>query len=88
MVWESNPIGARFSAPFQTAHGINPATYTVGTGTFSVVKRLGRRVDHPPHLAPRMKQEEIYTFALPGLSWLVEGKTTYNRFVPVSFRHL
>jgi len=29
----------------------------MGTGSFSGVKRPGRGVDHPPHLAPRLKKE-------------------------------
>ena len=33
-----------------------PASYTMGTGSFLGVKRLGRDVDHPPPLAPRLKK--------------------------------
>jgi hypothetical protein len=51
------PVGARFSAPVQTGHGAHPASYTVGTGSFPGIKRLGCDVDHPPHLAPRLKKE-------------------------------
>jgi len=29
----------------------------VGTGSFLGVKRLGLGVDHPPHLAVRLKEE-------------------------------
>jgi len=29
----------------------------VGTGSFPGVKWLGRGVEHPPHLAPRLKKE-------------------------------
>jgi hypothetical protein len=32
---------------------------------FSGVKRPGRGVDHPPHLAPRLKKERSYTSAAP-----------------------
>ena len=39
---------ARFSAPVQTDPGAQPAFYTMGTGSFPGVKRLGRGVDHPP----------------------------------------
>jgi hypothetical protein len=46
------PVGARFSAPVQTGPGDNPASYTMGTGSFPGVKRPGRGVDHTPHLAP------------------------------------
>jgi len=49
--------GARFFAPVQTGPGAHPAPYTMGTGSFPVVKRPGRGVDHPPHLAKRLKKE-------------------------------
>jgi hypothetical protein len=51
------PVEARFSAPIQTGPGAHPASYTMGTGSFLGVKRLGRGVDHPHHLAPRLMQE-------------------------------
>ena len=49
--------GARFSASVQTGPGSNPASCAMGTGSFPGVKRPGRGVDHPPHLAPRLKEE-------------------------------
>jgi len=51
------PVGARFSAPVHTGPGTHPASYTMGTGSLPGVKRPGRGVDHPPHLAPRLKKE-------------------------------
>jgi len=48
---------ARFSALFQIGLGAYPASYTTGTGSFPGVKQLGSRVEHPPHLAPRLKKE-------------------------------
>ena len=54
---ESFRWGARFSAPVQTSPGAYSASYTVGTGSFPGVKRPGCVVDHPPHLAPRLKEE-------------------------------
>jgi len=45
----------------------------MGTGSFPGVKRPGRGVDHPPHLAPRLKKEESCTPTPPlgirGLLW-------------------
>jgi len=35
----------------------DPASYTMGIGSFPAVKRPGRGVDHPPKLAPRLKKE-------------------------------
>jgi len=49
--------GARFSAPVQTGPGAHPASFTMGTGSFPGVKRPESGVDHPPHLAPRLKTE-------------------------------
>jgi hypothetical protein len=51
------PVGARFSEPAQTSHEVHPVSYTIGTGSFPGVKRPRRGVDHPPHLAPRLKKE-------------------------------
>jgi len=38
---------ARFSAPVQTGPGANPASCTMGTGSFPGVKRQRHVVDHP-----------------------------------------
>jgi len=48
------PMGARFSAPVR-----------VPTVSFPGVKRPGRGVDHPPHLAPRFKKEQGFTSTPP-----------------------
>jgi hypothetical protein len=37
--------------------GSHSAFHTMGTGSFPGVKRPGRGIDHPPHLAPRLKKE-------------------------------
>ena len=49
--------GARFSTPIQTGPGAHSGSCTKGTGSFPRVKRPGRGVDHPPHLALRLKEE-------------------------------
>jgi len=49
-------VGAMFSAPVQTDPGPHPASYTMGTGSFPGVKQPERGVDHPPHLALRLKK--------------------------------
>ena len=49
--------GARFSAPVQTGPEAHSASCTMGTESFPGVKRLGRGVDHTPHLVPRLKKE-------------------------------
>jgi hypothetical protein len=55
------PVVARFSALVQTGPVAHPASCTMGTGSFPGVKRPGHDVDHPPHLAPRLKKEYSYT---------------------------
>jgi hypothetical protein len=42
-----------------------PSLYNGYRVTFQGVKRPGRGVDHPPHLAPRLKEEYIYTSSPP-----------------------
>jgi hypothetical protein len=51
--------GVRYSAPVPEAHSVS---CTMGTGSFPGVKRPGRGVDHPPHLAQRLKKEYSDTF--------------------------
>ena len=41
-------LGARFSVPVRTVPGAQPAFHTMGTGSFSWVKRRGRDFQHPP----------------------------------------
>ena len=56
--------GARFSAPLQTGPGAHPASYTMGTESFSGVKRPGRGVDHPPPSSAEVKERvELYLFS-------------------------
>ena len=49
--------GARFSVPVQNGPGANPASCTMGTGSFSVVKsgRGVRLTPHPLSIAAVMK---------------------------------
>jgi hypothetical protein len=71
-------IGSRWGGVFpslQTGHKAQPASYTMGTGSFPEVKRPSLGVDHPPHLQPRLKKEYRYISTPPlGLSGLFWGK--------------
>ena len=49
--------GARFSSAVQTGSKVHPASYTVSSMSFPGLKRPGRGLDHPPHLAPMLKKE-------------------------------
>jgi hypothetical protein len=50
---------ARYPAPVRTGRGAHQAPYTMGNGSLPGVKRPGRGVDHPHHLAPRLKSSAI-----------------------------
>jgi hypothetical protein len=50
------PVGRDLSRSYKTVYGAQPASYTVVIGSFQGVKKPGRGVDHPPHLAPRLKK--------------------------------
>ena len=70
------PVGARFSAPVQTGLG-GPSSllYNGYRLSFPGVNWPRRGVDHPPHLAPRLKKEQSYTSTAPlGLSGLFYGE--------------
>ena len=67
------PVGVRFSAPVQTGPGAQPASCTMGTGSFPGVKRQGVSPNTHPPLAPRLKKEHSYTSTSPGPSWCVQG---------------
>jgi hypothetical protein len=71
------PVGARLSTPVQTGAEAQPASYTMGTGSFPGLKQLGRGVYHPPHLAPSLKKEHSYNL-LFGPLWLVLGTTVWT----------
>jgi len=57
MVRGSNTCGGDISSPVWTGTGAHPASYTMRTRSFPGLKRSVRGVDHPPHLAPRLKKE-------------------------------
>jgi hypothetical protein len=62
-------VGARFSAPVQTGSEAYPASYTMGTVSFSGVKRPGRGVDHPPPSSADVKETvDLYLYSLSGPS--------------------
>ena len=75
------PVEARFSVPVQPGLGVHPASYTTGTGSFPGEKWQGRGVDHPPHLALRLKSEQSYTSTpFLGLRGLFQGELFISTF--------
>jgi hypothetical protein len=53
-----SPWGVRFSPSDQTSHGAQPASYTVGTGSFLGLKWPGHGINHPP-LSSTMVKERV-----------------------------
>ena len=49
-------MGARFSAPVQTGPGTNPASCTMGTGSFTGLRQPRRDVDNPP---PSIAEDKV-----------------------------
>ena len=71
-----NPEETRFSALFQTGPGTNPASYTMGTGSFPGVKRPGRGVEQPPPSSAEVKETvKLYFYFRSGPSFAVLGWT-------------
>jgi hypothetical protein len=50
-------VETRVSAPVQNVPEDHPESYTTGTASFPGVNPPVSGVDHPPHLAPRLKKE-------------------------------
>jgi hypothetical protein len=85
------PVGARFSAPVLTGPEAYPASCTMGTGSFPVVKRPGRGVEHPPSSSAEVKERiQLYLYSPSGPSWPVIELTLplpftfYRRFSPLA----
>jgi len=67
-------VGARFFTPVQTGSEAHLASYTMGTGSFPGVKRLGRGVELPtPSSAVVKERVELYLYFPSGPSWSVLG---------------
>ena len=79
----SYPTGSKFATSLIiNGPGAHPASYTMGIGSFPGVKRQRRGVDHPPHLAPRLKKEQSYTSAPPlSLRGLFYGELYLYRYL-------
>jgi hypothetical protein len=68
------PVGAIYSAPIQTDPGAHPFSYTMGTGSFTEVKRPGRGADHLPTSSAEVKERvELNLYSPSGPSWPVLG---------------
>ena len=77
-VWGSNPGGgggARLSTTVQTGPEAQPASYTMGTGSFLRVSGRSAVLSTLLHLATRLKKEESYT-STP--LWVFVACSPYN----------
>jgi len=67
-------VEARFSASLQTGPGAQPASYTMGNGSFPGVKQPVNGIDHPPPYSAKVKERiELYVQSTSGPSWPVIG---------------
>jgi len=78
-IHRSNPGGGRdFPVPVQTGPGAHPASYTMGTGSRTGVKRPDRVVDHPPPSRAEVRERvQPYLYSHSGPSWNVVGWTIF-----------
>jgi hypothetical protein len=59
-------FGVRLFVPVQTGLGAGPASYTLGTGSLSGVKRPGHRDDNLPPYSPMVKESvDLYSPSRP-----------------------
>jgi hypothetical protein len=76
-------VQARFSAPVQTGPGAHPASYKTGTGSFPGIKRPRRGVNHPSHLAPRLKNRAIPL--LPLCAFMTSNRVNFTLQQQINF---
>ena len=66
------PVGGEIFRARPDRPGAQPTSYTMGTGSFSGVKRLGRGVNHHPYLAPRLRETvQLYIYCSSDPLWPV-----------------
>ena len=78
----SNPGGGEIFRTRQTTLAAHPTSNTMRTESFPGVKRPGRGVDNPPHLAPRFNKEDSNT-CIPhlGLRGLFQSEVIFKMSV-------
>ena len=81
--WIEYRCGARFPVPVQTGPGTHPASYTMGAGSFSAVKRPGRGVGHPSS-AEIKERVELY-FLLPLCAFVACSRVNFTVTINSSY---
>jgi len=67
-------VGARLSTPIQTCPGVQPASHSMGTGSFPEIRWPGHGIDHPPSSRAEVEGRlELYIYNTSGPSWPVLG---------------
>jgi hypothetical protein len=69
--------GRDFFPPVQTGPGAHTTSYGKGTGSFLGVIRPGREVDHPPLLAPRLKNSR-FILLLPLWAFVASYRVSFT----------
>jgi len=70
----SNPGGGEIFHTHPDQSWAHPASYTMGTGSFLGVKRLGRGIYHPTPSSAEVKERvKLYLYSPSGPSWPVLG---------------
>jgi hypothetical protein len=75
------PVGTKCSAPVQTGQEAHTAFYAVGIGSSPGLKRPGRGVNHPPHLAARLKKGRAIPL-LPLWAFVACSRVNFTIFKP------
>ena len=70
--------------PIQTGPGAHPVSCTIVTASFPGIQQPGRGVDHPPHLAPRLKKEQSFIYNPPRLHALFWGEIYFSLPSPLN----
>ena len=76
------PVGGKIFRARPDRPRAHSASYTIGTGSFSGVKRVGRGVDHPsPSSVEAKGRVNLYIYSPSGASWPVLGRTLSYLFM-------
>jgi len=74
-------VSVSFSAPVQTSPEAHTTSSTMGTGSFSWVKRPVHGADHPPPSIVVVKERaELYFYSSTAPSWPILGERYFCQF--------
>ena len=70
------PVEASFPTCVRTGSGDHPASYTIVTGSFSGLKRLGSGVEHPSTSKAEVKERVVYIYS-PICAFMACSRVTF-----------